>query len=435
VATTLPTPSRPRALASRLGETAVAVPLIAGLILAEALREIWFGPVTDAQVHTQLSLLALAQAAGTITVRRAPLVGIALACSGPLVASTFTSLWDRAPIIGLGVIPACYLLGRWTAGRRQQAGVALGAVLSIAAIIAEHHFGRLGADLTAGSLVSRLAFTFAMVWVGVVVRDRATLHAALRARAERHESERVRTRERTVAEERARIAGELHDVIAHALSAIVVQAGAARQLARVDAPAATSALAAIETTGRGAMHEIRSMLSVLRAPDEPDTSIAGPSPRPGIALLPSLVSDAAPSVAFRVSGVARPVPASVDLTVYRVAQEAVRLATRAGAAEVTITLTYDRAAVTITIVDDGASERPALLSRERVGLYRGECAAAPTSDGYVVRARLSAEPSTAGPTVPGARRSEGPTTGVVGAAEPVSLVGAAASDAPGQDRR
>ena len=137
-------------------------------------------------------------------------------------------------------------------------------------------------------------------------------------------------------EERTRIAGELHDVVAHALSAMTVQAAAARRLTERDPEKAAVAFATVEHTGREALTELRRLLGVLRREDE-ELALA---PQPSLAHiggLASRVTSAGLPVALSISGEPRPLPAGVDLTAYRVVQEALggaRDRGQAGRAEV-----------------------------------------------------------------------------------------------------
>jgi signal transduction histidine kinase len=190
-----------------------------------------------------------------------------------------------------------------------------------------------------------------------------------------------------VADERERIAGELHDVLAHALSAIVVQAGAAR---RADPSQALAALGAVERTGRDALAELRRLVGVLR-PEHDEVSL---TPQPGLERIPSLVRSAQLAgleVDLRVEGTARPLPAGVDLAAYRVVELALGSAVDAGgAARADVRVSYANDAVTVEVRDDGRRtvHLPTGL-RERVCLHGGELQTGLRSGGgHGVRARI-----------------------------------------------
>ena len=203
-----------------------------------------------------------------------------------------------------------------------------------------------------------------------------------------------------VLEERTRIARELHDVVAHAVSSMVVQAGAAEQLVGEDPSQVRASLAAIRRTGSDALAEMRRMVVVLRDTGE----VGGLSPQPGVGALEALVESAArggPEVSLHVTGEERPLPAGLDLAVYRIVQEALTNARRhAEAARVDVTVRYHADAIEIEVRDDGVGCRTAAVAqgssghglvgmRERANLYGGRLEAGPAGEtGFTVRAVL-----------------------------------------------
>ena len=193
-------------------------------------------------------------------------------------------------------------------------------------------------------------------------------------------------------EERTRIASELHDVVAHALSAMTVQATAARRLAEGDPARAASAFAAVEGTGREALTELRRLLGVLRKEDE-ELALA---PQPSLLHVAGLARRATAAglpVALTVTGAARPLPAGVDLTAYRIVQEALGRARDAGSAgRADVTVAYGDGDVSVEVSDDGGPDGRRLLGmRERVAVYGGELStAALDGGGWRVSARLPA---------------------------------------------
>jgi signal transduction histidine kinase len=241
-----------------------------------------------------------------------------------------------------------------------------------------------------------LLFVAGPVAAGRLLRSRVRLAAALREKAEREERERVVRAEEAAADERARIAGELHDVVAHALGAMTIQAAAARRLSAKDATRAAGAFEAIEATGREALGELRTLLEVLRAGEEEEEPAR--EPQPGMAALGSLVARtraAGLPVELEVHGQAAALPTGIDLTAYRVVQEALAAALeRGGAGHARVVVRHREDRLDIDISDDGSrvDDRPLLGMRERVRLYGGEIEAGPRRDGgHHVRAHLPLE--------------------------------------------
>jgi signal transduction histidine kinase len=217
----------------------------------------------------------------------------------------------------------------------------------------------------------------------------------------------VRDREsatrQAVAAERAAIARELHDVVAHYMSVMVVQAGAARAVSASDPAATAEALRQIEASGRTGLTEMRRLLEVLKAEEDGN----GRAPQPGLARLSELLD------AMRVSGLPvegvvegspRPLPPGVDLSAYRIVQEALTNALRhAGGGSARVVVRYEPDAVELEVADDGpgppedpeASGGHGLIGmRERVLLFGGELEAGPRpGGGFLLRARLPSEPA------------------------------------------
>ena len=228
---------------------------------------------------------------------------------------------------------------------------------------------------------------------GRLLDSRLRLGRALREKAERAEAERAERAERAVADERVRIAGELHDIIAHALSGMVVQASAARRLSDRDPERAREAFGAVEASGREALAELRRLLGVLRREDE-ELALA---PAPSLAHLEALarrVTAAGLPVRVAVEGDVVPLSAGVDVTAYRVVQEALGAAlgdNAAGRAEVLVR--YRRDDIELEVRDDGpgddADERRLVGMRERVRLVGGDLQLVRARDGgHALHARL-----------------------------------------------
>jgi signal transduction histidine kinase len=226
-------------------------------------------------------------------------------------------------------------------------------------------------------------------------------------RLQRAEAEHEAQTRRAVEAERARIAGELHDVVTHNVSVMVVQAGAARSVLDSSPDDARQSLLSVEASGRTAMSELRHLLGLLAPSDQAGSGgdEAVLVPQPGAGQVPSLVERvraAGLSVELTVTG-ARDLPPGVDLAAYRVVQEALtNVIKHAGTARAAVVLEYRPDDLLITVTDDGRpvtgsggpGGRGLIGLRERIGLYGGELDAGPRpGGGWRVRARIPLEGS------------------------------------------
>jgi signal transduction histidine kinase len=233
----------------------------------------------------------------------------------------------------------------------------------------------------------------------VGVRRAYTARLEQTAELERARAELAR---RAVVEERLRLARELHDVVAHSISVIAVQSGVGAHVANTQPEEAAKALAAIEATSRAALTELRRLLGVLRQEGEPQASLV---PVPGLADLDALLAEVAKAglaVRLRVEGTPSPLPAGVDLSAYRIVQEALtNVVKHAGPARAQVTIGYHDQEVTVEVTDDGrgvtaptgdgqARVGHGLIGmRERVAVFGGDLEAGPRPDGgFRVAARL-----------------------------------------------
>jgi signal transduction histidine kinase len=245
-------------------------------------------------------------------------------------------------------------------------------------------------DTPTDYLLTAFLLIGAPVVIGRVIRHRTRLNRTLREKRDRLERERVVSAAAAADDERTRIAGELHDVVAHALSAMVVQASGARRLAERDPERAGEAFLAVERSGREALMEIRRLLGVLRREDE-ELALA---PQPSLRHVATLVNKAQAAglpVELEVEGEARELPIGVDLTAYRVVQEALGGAVDPGhAGQARVRVSYGNDHVELEVIDDGGEvSRPLLGIHERVALAHGQLQAGARRDGgHVVRARL-----------------------------------------------
>jgi signal transduction histidine kinase len=224
--------------------------------------------------------------------------------------------------------------------------------------------------------------------------------AALVERAERLEREREAEAARAVAEEQARIARELHDVIAHTLSVIVVQAAAARDVFSTRPARALEALEAIERSGRGALEELRRLVGSVRGEE---ATFAPPHRLADLDLLLDELRQSGLPVNFRVEGDPAPLPQAVDLSAYRVVQEALTNTLKhAHASQAEVALRWQEQTLEVEIHDDGVGSASSngtghgiVGMQERLALLGGTLAAGPaTEGGFTVLARFPLASST-----------------------------------------
>jgi signal transduction histidine kinase len=360
------------------GLTAVAVSGPPGLVGTAIAGPAWLG-----------ALLPLLLGAPFVLRRRAPLLMWLAICAALALLALLTDYHPQGLEFTFVLFAAAYSLGAHASLRR----AVLGLVVT-APVVAEisdkgglglafsQHFGAPAVGLT---LLQLLAFWLA----GVLVRARrqavsmTARSAALQLQAEQ-----------AIAAERARIARELHDIVAHHLSVIVLQAGGGRASGK---PAGAT-LEKIENSARQALAETRRLLGVLRDPDEE----AGLAPQPGVGELDALAASvraAGLPVNLAVDGDLATLPAAVDVSVYRIVQEALtNVLKHAGPARADVTIGCATDTVTIEITDNGTGEPGPLPPvrghglagmGERAALFGGELAAGPRpGGGFAVRARL-----------------------------------------------
>jgi signal transduction histidine kinase len=287
----------------------------------------------------------------------------------------------------LACLLGCALaVARWVPGHDKDNWTALGVVLAFYCLFA----------LTAWLL-------------GDMTRWRSGYYQALEERAARLERERDAQARIAAAAEQTRIARELHDVVAHNVSVMVVQADGASYVLDTSPELARTALSAISATGRQALTEMRSLLGVLRSAS-PGTAGADFGPQPGIEQLSGLLEQARAAglpVSFTVAGTPRPLPQGIALTAYRVVQESLTNARKHGGAGVTatVTLRYGEFDLGITVTDDGAAPprdsdglgHGLIGMRERVELFGGTISAGRRpGGGFQVAVTLpAAQPRTA----------------------------------------
>jgi signal transduction histidine kinase len=301
----------------------------------------------------------------------ATLCVVAGAVAGPdlVVTLTFT-LWGHF----VPLLVAAYTAARWCGQRRFLLGVAVVAVAIAVVMLRVPDAG------SAGNIPFAVVPTAALMVTGRVLRRRHAAATELAERARRLEADHEADVAAALADERSRIARELHDVVAHCVSVMVVQAGVSEALLSSSPDRAREPLLAVQETGQHAIAELTRMLGLLRGGAN---DAQGPlAPQPGVAQLPDLVDRLTASglpVRLTTTGQARPLPPGVDLTVFRIVQEALtntlKHAGRGAGAQVA--LRYLPGAVEIDVTDDGAATEPAggghglIGMAERVSVFGG----------------------------------------------------------------
>jgi signal transduction histidine kinase len=322
-------------------------------------------------------LLVIAMAFALVVRHRWPL--------GVLAVLLALVLIDPYPALDVPVLFALFTVAEYLDRRRLAAAAVVAAIVLVIATPL-HHGG-----LAFPGAISHLVAVGLAVAAGLYLRTRADYIIGLRERAARVERERELLSDQAVADERVRIARELHDVVAHNVSLMIVQAQALAATANGDGSEA-EALNRIGDLGREAMSEMHRMLGVLRLQDDPT---AEREPQPGVRDLEPLVSRARETgiqAELTVIGETRELAPGVDLSVYRIVQEALTNVIRHAQAEhVWIRLAYRPEHLEVEVVDDGSAAVPVpdapsdghglVGMRERVGLLAGELIAGPRLDG------------------------------------------------------
>jgi signal transduction histidine kinase len=362
---------------ARPGLARLALTVVVVLLLVLAQVQIWSAPPAyDAGGRVLNAALAAAMTLPVLLARRWPL---------PVALGVLTAVMLDQLLGGAGgyqwfvVLLVVYALGSHAGSVAGPVGAAVVAVLLLAVDIPRLRDGAPVDEVLPGWAV--LAGVYGL---GRWLRHRRQEVARLANRAAQLERDQEAAARRAVDLERARIAHELHDLVAHSMAVIVLQAQAGRRVVDTNPTAADGALAAIESTGRGAMAELRRLLDVLHLDGEIDDL----DPRPGLASLP---------VTIAVEGCARPLPAGVDLSAYRIVQEALTNALRhAGRATANVGVTYGADTIELRISDDGSGTADGQSGghglagmRERVRLFGGTLEAGPgAAGGFCVRAVL-----------------------------------------------
>ena len=369
------------ALAALLTVAAVAEVTVAG-----------YGPVTA--VFAAVVTVALNWR------RTYPLIVIAIGAGAwtvPILLGLVPSEAALTPLIALLI--AVYSVARHAPARQAVIGAAVALAASLASDLRMAHPG-----------VGDFGFTAILIswpwFAGYALRSHALANSALADRAELLEAERDAKALAAVAAERGRLARELHDIIAHCVSVMVVQAGAAEQVIDRQPDRAREALRAVGQSGRAALTDLRTLLGLLRDSELPPAL----APQPGIGDLDTLAAQvraAGLPVHLNVEGEPCTLPPGIDLAVFRIVQEGLTNTLKhAGAAQVTVVVRYLPGSLQVSVTDDGTGPGDAGQDsagqdgtghglpgmRERVLLNGGELQAGPLPGrGYQLLARLPIE--------------------------------------------
>jgi signal transduction histidine kinase len=347
--------------------------LAAGVLFIAAELLLWAGNATPGLPKGLGAPLIVAIAVPVAVRRRWPLAAglVAMVANGTIF---LVGANNYSPPLSIAWMAALYGIAVWT----ETSGFLIGLAVLAAGNLA-------GALTSAVDLSSALYFTavpgIVMVIVRRAVRERQLLAEALAARAELLEREQQARASEAVAEERARIARELHDLVAHNVSVMVVQAGAERHALAPEQTSTREVLASIEQAGRQALAEARRLLGMLRRADDHEELEPQPS-LDGVELLVEQVKRAGLCVTLQVEGERTALPAGVDLCAYRIVQESLTNALKhAGRAHAEVTLRYAPQALAVEVRDDGrgaaqlngdGAGHGLIGMRERVALYGGE---------------------------------------------------------------
>ncbi len=388
---------RPR-MRPRVLDAVVALVLLAVMVLSIAGK----APETGQRGGDALAyLLSLGLCLPFAVHRRHPMLALAVV-SGSLLLFAARQ-YAAFPGLSLWVLLFAIALH----GSRRTALVALAVSLAVFSVA----LAMQPPGVATGSQWTSTLLATAVAWLlGENQRNRRARLAALEQRANRLERDREERAAQAVAEERLRIARELHDVVAHSMSVIAVQSGVGNHVIDTQPEQARAALAAIETTSRSALAEMRRLLGVLRPDGDPATAL---TPAPGLADVPDLVEQVRAGgvqADVQVRGEPHELAPGVDLSAYRIVQEALTNVIKHGGSLADVVLDYGPDALVVQVSDrpapgaarvgsaapatvtDGSSGHGIIGMRERVAVFGGDFEAGPVpGGGFRVRARLPYE--------------------------------------------
>jgi signal transduction histidine kinase len=354
--------------------------------------------------HVALLAAALCVATLPIALRRRYPIPVLVVVTGALAAAVVLGQdFAGVPAVAL----ALYIVA--TQYERRTSVIALciveGVLLASLGIAAIVH-------ATDGNDTFNIILAGATWFVGDSVRARRAYVSGLALQSEQRQRREVERAEQSIAEERLQIARELHDIVAHSLSVIAIQSGVGGHVLDMQPEEARKALAAVEMTSRSALEELRRVLGVLRRDDSDGASL---TPAPGIDDIDELLiqfRSAGVEVDFQQSGERVELPPSMDLSVYRIVQEALTNVTKhARGAAATVHIHFEDGAVSVNVFDEGfyypnsgdsmpkvedeaRAHHGIIGMRERAAVFGGSLTAGPRQEGgFEVCARLPLKPS------------------------------------------
>jgi signal transduction histidine kinase len=361
--------------------------LLTIVIIAELELEVWLGSGT-AESHQRLTAVAAVLFVAPLALRRRWPAGALVCCS--VLATIQALLGGRlGATSGLGMILVLVLLAYSTGGWLDLRQGVLALILGAAAFSGfVFRSGSGGSGIATDLFFVALVFT-APWFVGRVARERNRRVVAFRELGLQAAAEREQRKRAAIVQERVRIGRELQDVIAHSVSAMVIQAGGARQLVRTDPERARLTILSVERVGREALGDLRRVLGMLRQDEDPRAL----APQPGLDQLPALldsIREAGLDCQLHLENEPVDVTPGLDLVGYRVIETALRTAATSGCRRAVVTVRYRLGDLELEVQsDDSIRDLGQIMSgiSERVALYGGSLQLV-TADGFVLQAHL-----------------------------------------------
>jgi signal transduction histidine kinase len=363
--------------------------IVAGVFVAWSLIEIAVGAVSGS---TLVSVSAALLATVPLAWRRHAPVACALACAGGLTLRTALGL----PLDGLALLGAM-LVAAYTVGRLEPPARAAMTAVAMIVLAWLSLFGLPEVDRNASNYPFVALVIGAPALAGAALRSQVRNAEVLADRAARAELQREEHAQHAVQIERGRIARELHDTVAHAVCVMVLHTGAVRSRLPADLESERASLAKAEEAGRQAIIELRHLLGILRS----DGALAATEPQPTLAQLDRLLDDTRRhglKVDVCVDGQRRPLDPAVEVSAYRILQEALtNVRKHAKAQAVSVRVAYDDDWLRLSVADDGVGSAAAVGGtgyglvgiRERVEVYGGSLSlSSPANGGFAINAKL-----------------------------------------------
>jgi signal transduction histidine kinase len=373
-------------------DTAIALGLTALSVLTIA------GGAEDAGSRAPLSVaLLLLETLPLVFRRRWPVAVLAVTLAATLGHAFLADTENLNESLGV-------LVALFTVADRRERRVSIAALLVVMASFASLFVIKLGVPTALAGMIQTMLGVVAVWALGDWAGTRRRYGDAIEENARLQDAERAERSKRAVQDERDRIARELHDIVTHHVSVIVIQAGAGLSALERRPEQSKLALEAIDRTSRAALTDMRRMLGIL---GEATTGEDSREPVPGLGRLGQLIEEvrsAGLPVELAVTGTPRPLDAGVELSAYRIVQEALTNTLKhARDARARVTLGYQPRALDVEVRDEGGSGRRDLGEataggrglvgmRERVAIYDGTFEAGPIPGGFRVHARLPVEP-------------------------------------------